>query len=597
MINMSKRKFLNSITLALAAILFSGLIVSAQTYSGEAFAGKLNTKIGAGLVSVSPSILDTGDLPAAGGDINLGPALTAAIPTSGSILSLTSAQSRTRSVAVPATTLSTAGVDSTSITFAGLGISAGVITSSATAACPNNVLTDSGSVANLVVGTQNLGVVTVPMTVTVDATVTGVPANISGVLKVNETITSPWSVTRNALHLIVTDSLTNTTLELIVASSRAGIDCGVSPVGLDIFGGRGTAIRISQNTLSGLVPVGFTSGDTGPLPTIGSALVNAQTAGTPVVLGGLINVGATTVTSTTAGGPPAGTPDQTDSTSTVEDLNITADVVGIATVLVHADAITSKTRCSIDALNTPTCEVIDVSQVAGLRVAVIPLVGSPIEVLNLPLLTTPGGISLTLPLSLGGITLAWNTTETIGAPAYWITRTGLRVGLNITGITATDVVIARSFSSVRPNLATSAASATLSGRVMDHNGRAISRASISAMDSQGNVRRATTNTFGYYAMKDLPAGEFYVVSASARGFTFSARTVSLNDSVSGFDLYPDSRQTVQVTRAPAPAKTELVTKQVAAATPIQRSPQRVTFISGSVFESELPSKEKMKILQ
>ncbi|HQU93309.1 MAG TPA: hypothetical protein PLK77_13475, partial [Pyrinomonadaceae bacterium] len=106
---MSKRKFLNSITLALAAILFSGLIVSAQTYSGEAFAGKLNTKIGAGLVSVSPSILDTGDLPAAGGDINLGPALTAAIPTSGSILSLTSAQSRTRSVAVPATTLSTAG--------------------------------------------------------------------------------------------------------------------------------------------------------------------------------------------------------------------------------------------------------------------------------------------------------------------------------------------------------------------------------------------------------------------------------------------------------------------------------------------------------
>lgn len=84
----------------------------------------------------------------------------------------------------------------------------------------------------------------------------------------------------------------------------------------------------------------------------------------------------------------------------------------------------------------------------------------------------------------------------------------------------------------------SAGEAAISGRVTDAYGRAISSAAITVYDTLGTSRIVYTNTFGYYTMKDLDAGETYIVSVSARRHTFANPTivVDLSDSVDGADF-------------------------------------------------------------
>ena len=298
-----------------------------------------------------------------------------------------------------------------------------------------------------------------------------------------------------------------------------------------------------------------------------------------------------TAFSSTEGGDPAGT---TESSSQVEDLDILigpALLLGPNLLSITADVVESNTQCQCS-LSAPTCT--GDSDLVGLTVAVL---GVPL--INLPLDFPPNFqlVNLNLP---GVLTLVVtvNEQDTTSVGSYEaITVNALHVELGVIAslLIDTDIKVAHSHSDIACFVAPSAASATLSGRVMAPNGRAISRANVSVMGVDGTTKSTLTNTLGYYSIEDLSAGEFYVVSASARGYTFSPRTVSLGDSVSGFDLYPDARVTAKA--APAPVRSEPVTKQVEKVTPIQRSPQRVVYISGSVFESELPSKDELKILQ
>ena len=84
----------------------------------------------------------------------------------------------------------------------------------------------------------------------------------------------------------------------------------------------------------------------------------------------------------------------------------------------------------------------------------------------------------------------------------------------------------------------SAGEATISGRVTTSGGVGIGRALITVQDSLGGTRNYFTNTFGYYAVRDLTVGESYVLSVSARRYTFGNPTqvVTLEDNVSGLDF-------------------------------------------------------------
>jgi hypothetical protein len=447
------------------------------------------------------------------------------------------------------------------------------------------VLAANSGVANLVVNGVSISVVpNVTQTITANLGSSRVLTVV-----VNERITYPRNITANALHVTVEDPLNLTTIDVVIVSARSGINCGIAPVS-NLYSGRGTAVRVDQNSL--LVPyLSTTIADTGWLPSPGtfpSPAITSTTAGAGV--GTLLSTG--TAFSSTEGGNPSGT---TSSSSQVEDLGVNLAnplfPVGPANVLtLAADVVQSNTQCQCS-LGVPTCS--GDSNLVGLTANAL---GIPVTI---PVDFDPNTelINVNVPL-LASVRIVANEQSSHSAGTFGaidVTALRVQIGALTSLLLDTDIKVARSHSDIACALAPSAASVTLSGRVTDHNGRAISRATVSVMDMKGNVRSGVTNTFGYYSIKDLASGELYVVTASARTFTFASRTVSLNDSVSNFDIAPIARSSAKV--APAPVKIELVTKEAAAAIPIQRSVPRVTYISGSVFESEVPSKHELKILQ
>jgi hypothetical protein len=81
--------------------------------------------------------------------------------------------------------------------------------------------------------------------------------------------------------------------------------------------------------------------------------------------------------------------------------------------------------------------------------------------------------------------------------------------------------------------------AYLSGRVLRNYGQPISRALITvARMSNGEIRYAYTNSFGYYRFEELQAGEDYVVSVRAGRYTFdpASLVIGLNQDVGNFNF-------------------------------------------------------------
>ncbi len=87
-------------------------------------------------------------------------------------------------------------------------------------------------------------------------------------------------------------------------------------------------------------------------------------------------------------------------------------------------------------------------------------------------------------------------------------------------------------------LGTTAASASLSGRVTTAGGRGIRGVQVSLQGANGTFRTAQTTSFGYYQFEDVQVGETYSVTVSAKRFQFnpSSRTVSLSDQIADLDF-------------------------------------------------------------
>lgn len=89
-------------------------------------------------------------------------------------------------------------------------------------------------------------------------------------------------------------------------------------------------------------------------------------------------------------------------------------------------------------------------------------------------------------------------------------------------------------------LALTAAGVTISGRVVSSDGRGIRNASVSisggALAEPINVR---TGTHGEFSFADIPAGNTYAVTVSARRFTFESATqiISVQDNISEVNFF------------------------------------------------------------
>lgn len=95
---------------------------------------------------------------------------------------------------------------------------------------------------------------------------------------------------------------------------------------------------------------------------------------------------------------------------------------------------------------------------------------------------------------------------------------------------------------IAEDLAPTAASVSVGGRVLTAAGQGVSRAFVTLTDATGMTQTGVTNTFGYYRFKDVAAGETYVVSASHRRYRFDPQIVNVADSVSDLNFTANAWQ-------------------------------------------------------
>lgn len=84
-----------------------------------------------------------------------------------------------------------------------------------------------------------------------------------------------------------------------------------------------------------------------------------------------------------------------------------------------------------------------------------------------------------------------------------------------------------------------AAGASVSGRVLSGEGRGITNALVTMTDPEGVTRSVSTTRSGAFTFENVEAGKTYVISVRSRRFTFSPRTVTVNDNVADLEFYPE----------------------------------------------------------
>ena len=87
-------------------------------------------------------------------------------------------------------------------------------------------------------------------------------------------------------------------------------------------------------------------------------------------------------------------------------------------------------------------------------------------------------------------------------------------------------------------LAPTVATVSVGGRVMTASGRGIRNVVIRLTDSEGNLRTAISNSFGYYRFNDVAAGATYILTATGKRFSFSqpSQVLNINDETDGVNF-------------------------------------------------------------
>ena len=83
---------------------------------------------------------------------------------------------------------------------------------------------------------------------------------------------------------------------------------------------------------------------------------------------------------------------------------------------------------------------------------------------------------------------------------------------------------------------TTAASVSISGRVLTANRRGLSNALVYLTDSEGNTRTARTSSFGYYRFDDIAAGQSVTVTVVSKRYQFAPQVVNVNEEMSGLNF-------------------------------------------------------------
>lgn len=78
-------------------------------------------------------------------------------------------------------------------------------------------------------------------------------------------------------------------------------------------------------------------------------------------------------------------------------------------------------------------------------------------------------------------------------------------------------------------LAPTAAAASVSGQVLDPNGRGVFNAEVTMTDANDEIVTARTNPFGYFTFAEVPVGETYVFRARHKLYRFTPQIHTINE--------------------------------------------------------------------
>jgi hypothetical protein len=85
-------------------------------------------------------------------------------------------------------------------------------------------------------------------------------------------------------------------------------------------------------------------------------------------------------------------------------------------------------------------------------------------------------------------------------------------------------------------LVPTAAQSIISGRVVNSNGRGLSRVRIAVTNQQGETRFTTSNQFGYYRIDDLNTGEIYIFEPKSKSYRFNSQVLTITENLDNLNF-------------------------------------------------------------
>lgn len=82
-------------------------------------------------------------------------------------------------------------------------------------------------------------------------------------------------------------------------------------------------------------------------------------------------------------------------------------------------------------------------------------------------------------------------------------------------------------------LTVTAANVSISGRVMNSQGRGVANVQMTLTDANGQSYLARTNSFGYFNFKEIESGQTIVINAVSKRYQFNSQSISVNEDLEG----------------------------------------------------------------
>ena len=87
-----------------------------------------------------------------------------------------------------------------------------------------------------------------------------------------------------------------------------------------------------------------------------------------------------------------------------------------------------------------------------------------------------------------------------------------------------------------PPLAPTAASASVSGRILTPEGRGLINARVILIDMQGNRLTAMSSTFGYYHFQEVEVGQTYIFTVASKRYQFTPQVLTVMEEINDLDF-------------------------------------------------------------